>query len=103
VQNDPDESETARSARLHRFLMDWSNHDLDALGPTRFRMQRFLILAGLVLLLTGLLWPWLSKLGLGRLPGDIVIERENTRIYFPIATSILISLVLSLIFWLFRK
>jgi hypothetical protein len=83
--------------------MDWSNHDLDALGPTRFRMQRFLILAGLVLLLTGLLWPWLSKLGLGRLPGDIVIERENTRIYFPIATSILISLVLSLIFWLFRK
>ncbi|KPK12661.1 MAG: hypothetical protein AMJ68_01060 [Acidithiobacillales bacterium SG8_45] len=66
-------------------------------------MQRFLILAGLVLLLTGLLWPWLSKLGLGRLPGDIVIERENTRIYFPIATSILISLVLSLIFWLFRK
>lgn len=66
-------------------------------------MQRILILTGLVLLLTGLLWPWLSKLGLGRLPGDIVIERENTRIYFPIATSILISLVLSVIFWLFRK
>ena len=66
-------------------------------------MQRILIITGLVLLLTGLLWPWLSKLGLGRLPGDIVIERESTRIYFPIATSILLSLVLTIIFWLFRK
>ncbi|MCG6975099.1 MAG: DUF2905 domain-containing protein [Acidiferrobacterales bacterium] len=66
-------------------------------------MQRTLIVAGLALLLTGLLWPWISKLGLGRLPGDIIIERENSRIYFPITTSILISLVLSAIFWLFRK
>jgi hypothetical protein len=52
-----------------------------------------------VLILAGLLWPWLGKLGLGRLPGDIVIERENFRLYLPITTSILISVVLSLILW----
>ena len=66
-------------------------------------MQRILIIAGITLLVVGLLWPWLGKLNLGRLPGDIVIERENTRFYFPITTSILISLLLSILFWLFRK
>ncbi len=48
----------------------------------------------------GLLWPLLQKIGLGRLPGDIVIERENFRLYLPLGTSLLISLVLSLILWL---
>jgi len=62
-------------------------------------MARWLIILGVVLILAGLLWPWLGKLGLGRLPGDIVIERENFRLYLPIATSILISVVLSLILW----
>jgi len=62
-------------------------------------MARWLIILGAVLILAGLLWPWLGKLGLGRLPGDIVIERENFRLYLPIATSILISVVLSLILW----
>lgn len=66
-------------------------------------MQRILIVAGIVLLVVGILWPWLGKLGLGRLPGDIVIERDNTHIYFPITTSILISLLLSILLWLFRK
>jgi hypothetical protein len=66
-------------------------------------MQRILIVAGIVLLVVGILWPWLGKLGLGRLPGDIVIERDNTRIYFPITTSILISVLLSILLWLFRK
>lgn len=66
-------------------------------------MQRVLIVAGIVLLVVGILWPWLGKLGLGRLPGDIVIERDNTRIYFPITTSILISVLLSILLWLFRK
>jgi hypothetical protein len=51
----------------------------------------------------GLTWPWFTKLGLGRLPGDIVIERENFKIYFPITTMVLVSLALSLVFWLFRK
>ena len=66
-------------------------------------MTRILITIGVILIIVGLAWPWLSKLGLGRLPGDIVIERENYRFYFPITTMILVSLVLSLIFWLFRK
>jgi len=66
-------------------------------------MTRLLITLGVVLIIAGLAWPWLSKLGLGRLPGDIVIERENFRFFFPITTMIVISLALSLIFWLFRK
>ena len=63
-------------------------------------MSRTLIIFGLVLVAAGLLWPFLAKLGLGRLPGDIVIERENFRFYLPITTSLLLSGVLSLIFWL---
>jgi len=66
-------------------------------------LPRLLIVIGVVLVAVGLLWPWLSKLGLGRLPGDIVIERENARFYFPITTSIIVSIILSLLFWLFRK
>ena len=60
-------------------------------------MARFLIVLGLAILLVGLLWPYLSKLGLGRLPGDMVIERENVTLYVPLATCLLLSLVLSLI------
>jgi len=66
-------------------------------------VTRVLVILGVILVVVGLAWPWLAKLGLGRLPGDIVIEREGFRFYFPITTMILISLVLSLIFWLFRK
>jgi hypothetical protein len=62
-------------------------------------MQRLLILIGLILLVVGLAWPWLSKLPLGRLPGDIIVERENFRLYFPITTGLLVSLVLSLLLW----
>jgi hypothetical protein len=67
------------------------------------KVARWLIILGVVLVVAGLLWPWLSRLGLGRLPGDIVIERENFRLYIPITTSILISLVLSLILWLLNR
>ncbi len=66
-------------------------------------MARWLITIGIILVITGLLWPWLQKLGLGRLPGDIVVERENVRFYFPIVTSILVSIVLSLILWLINR
>ena len=70
-------------------------------------MPRLLITLGIILVVVGLLWPWLtqgfSKLGLGRLPGDIVVERENSRFYFPLMTSLIVSLVLSLLFWLFRR
>jgi hypothetical protein len=66
-------------------------------------MQRALIAIGVVIVLAGLLWPWLSKLGLGRLPGDIRIETENGSFYFPIMTCIVISVVLSVILWFIRK
>ena len=66
-------------------------------------MQRILILSGVVLVLAGLLWPWLVKSGLGRLPGDIIIRRDNFRFYFPIVTSLLVSAVLTFLFWLFKK
>ena len=66
-------------------------------------MQRPLIVIGIVVLLIGLLWPWLGKMPFGRLPGDIVIDRPQFKVYFPITTMVLISLVLSLLLWLFRK
>ena len=66
-------------------------------------MARFLIVLGLAILLIGLLWPYLSKLGFGRLPGDIVIERENVTLYIPLATCLMLSLVLSLIFWVANR
>jgi ribose/xylose/arabinose/galactoside ABC-type transport system permease subunit len=66
-------------------------------------LSRLLITLGIVLVVLGLLWPWLQKSGLGRLPGDIAIERDNYRFYFPITTSIIISILLTLLFWLFRK
>ncbi|MCC5856605.1 MAG: DUF2905 domain-containing protein [Ectothiorhodospiraceae bacterium] len=66
-------------------------------------MQRTLIILGLLILAAGLLWPWLSRLGLGRLPGDIIIRRDGYTFYFPLMTSIVVSVILTLIFWLFRK
>jgi hypothetical protein len=66
-------------------------------------MARLLIILGLILLAAGLLWPWIGRLGLGRLPGDIVIERENFHFYFPLATGLVISLVLSVLLWLINR
>jgi len=66
-------------------------------------MARWLIILGIVLIAAGLLWPWLTKLGLGRLPGDIVIERDSFTLYVPITTSIVISIVLSLVLWLLGR
>lgn len=66
-------------------------------------MSRFLIRLGLAILLLGLLWPVLARLGLGRLPGDILIRREGFTFYFPLTTGLLLSLVLSLILWLIRR
>lgn len=66
-------------------------------------MQRTLIVIGLVFVAVGLLWPWVGKLGLGRLPGDIRIETESGGFYFPIVTCLVISVVLSLVLWFFRR
>lgn len=66
-------------------------------------MGKFLIMAGIVLVAVGIIWLVGERFGLGRLPGDIVIEGENTRFYFPIMTSIIISIILSLALWLFSR
>ncbi|MFC1749448.1 DUF2905 domain-containing protein [Pseudomonadota bacterium] len=66
-------------------------------------MQKALITIGIALIVLGLLWPLLQKLGLGRLPGDIAVEKENVKFYFPITTSIIVSILLSLLFWLFMR
>ncbi len=66
-------------------------------------MARGLILAGLVLVALGLLWPLIGRLGLGRLPGDIAIRGEHGGFYFPVVTCLVVSLVFSLLFWLSRR
>ena len=66
-------------------------------------MQKVLIYAGIALLLIGLFWPYLSKIPLGRLPGDIVIDKPNVKIYFPLTTMILISILISLLLRFFRR
>ena len=66
-------------------------------------MQRTLIVIGIALVALGLAWPWISKLGLGRLPGDIRIETQSGGFYFPIVTCLVISVALSLILWFMRR
>lgn len=66
-------------------------------------MQRLLIALGILILVAGLLWPWLVKLPLGRLPGDIFIDRPGFKIYFPLVTMLALSVLVSLILWLFRR
>jgi hypothetical protein len=66
-------------------------------------IQRFLIGLGLLILVTGVLWPILPRTGLGRLPGDIMFQRGGATFYFPLGTCIIISIVLSALFWLFNR
>ncbi len=66
-------------------------------------MGRILVIAGITLVAAGLLWPYLARLGFGHLPGDIAIRGEHGGFYFPIVTCLVVSLVLSLIFWLAGK
>jgi Protein of unknown function (DUF2905) len=66
-------------------------------------MQKTLIVIGIVILVIGLLWPWLGKIPFGRLPGDIIINRPNLRVYIPIITMVLISVIISVILWILRK
>jgi Protein of unknown function (DUF2905) len=66
-------------------------------------MQRFLIGLGLIILAAGLAWPFLTRIGLGRLPGDIVFHRGGTTFYFPLVTCIIISIAISVLFWLFNR
>jgi Protein of unknown function (DUF2905) len=66
-------------------------------------MSRTLVIIGLAIAAVGLLWPWIARLGLGRLPGDIFVQRDGFTFYAPIATSIIVSVVLSLLLWLFSR
>lgn len=66
-------------------------------------MAKFLIVAEIVLIGLGVLWMIGERFGLGRLPGDIVVERGNVRFYFPLASSLVLSLVISLFLWLFNR
>ena len=66
-------------------------------------MQRTLLIIGLTLVVIGLTWPWLSRLPLGRLPGDIIIDRPSFKLYLPLTTMILVSVLISFILWLFRR
>ena len=66
-------------------------------------MQRILVTVGLLIAVVGLLWPWLSKLPFGRLPGDLVIDRPGFKLFAPFTTMIIVSLVPSLVVWLLRR
>jgi hypothetical protein len=66
-------------------------------------MSRTLIVIGIVLVVAGLCWPFIGRLGLGRLPGDIVIQRANFSFYLPLMTSLIISVLLSLVLWLINR
>jgi hypothetical protein len=66
-------------------------------------MPRLLVILGIVLLIAGLAWPWLAKLGLGRLPGDFRFERDGFTFYFPLTSGLIVSALLSIILWLLRK
>jgi len=61
------------------------------------------VIAGVILVVVGLAWPWLSRLPFGRLPGDILIDRPDLKVFVPITTMIIISAVLSVLLWLFRR
>lgn len=66
-------------------------------------MQRLLLIMGILLLLAALTWPWLKQLPLGRLPGDLLIEKPGFSFYFPVTTLLLTSLLVSLALFLFRR
>jgi hypothetical protein len=81
------------------------NRSSQAHLPQEMQMDasRMLIGLGIVIVLAGLAWPLLSKVGFGRMPGDIVVQRQNFTFYFPVMTSIVASIVLSLVLWLVNR
>ncbi|STY29586.1 Protein of uncharacterised function (DUF2905) [Legionella wadsworthii] len=66
-------------------------------------ISKIFIVTGIILLLIGLFWPWIKKIGLGKLPGDLVFQKGNFSFYFPITTCILISIIISIILWFFHR
>ena len=66
-------------------------------------MQKTLIGLGIAVILVGLFWPYLTRIPFGRLPGDITIDKPQLKVYIPVTTMILVSIVISIIVWLLRK
>lgn len=66
-------------------------------------MQRLLIGLGTLIILAGILWPWLARLPFGRLPGDILVDKPGFRFFAPFTSMLILSIVISLIVWLFRR
>ena len=66
-------------------------------------MQKALIVIGLAIIVVGVFWPHLARIPFGRLPGDIIIDKPHLKIYIPITTMILVSVVISVIMWFLRK
>jgi len=92
-----------RLITLGRALIPCCHSHLLSRGSTAMDVQRFLIGLGLVFLVTGIMWPLLSRIGLGRLPGDIMFQRGGATFYFPLVTCIIISILVSALFWLFNR
>lgn len=65
--------------------------------------QKILIAAGIIILVVGFLWPWISKIPFGKLPSDIIVDKPSFKFIFPITSMVIISIVLSLIVWLIKK
>jgi hypothetical protein len=70
---------------------------------TRIAMNHFLLILGIAFIIAGLLWPWLNRMHLFHLPGDIIIDRPGFKFMFPFTTMLIVSAVLSLIVWLMRR
>jgi hypothetical protein len=66
-------------------------------------MNRLLVTAGVVLIIAGMLWPWLKRVPLFHLPGDIIIDRPGFKLFLPITTMLIVSAVLSLLALLMRR
>lgn len=66
-------------------------------------MQKILIITGIVILSIGLLWPLITKLPIGKLPGDIMIDKPGLKVFIPVTSMILLSIIVSVILWLIRK
>lgn len=96
---------TAFIAAIRQSGLGPLNHGYQPNAPAPYNktMAKWLITLGIVLVALGVLWPLFAKLGLGHLPGDIRIERKGGTFYFPITSSLVISALVSLILWLFRR
>lgn len=81
----------------------WHHHHRLLAGAAHGYVNRLLVAIGTVVILIGLAWPWLKRLPLFRLPGDIVIDRPGVKFFFPITTMLLVSALVSLLAWIFRR